>query len=185
MNYATLPDDLPAPLDDGACAHLPGTALPRLSLPSSDGSSIELGALPPGRTILYCYPMTGTPGQALPEGWDAIPGARGCTPQACGFRDHAADLARYGARLMGLSTQSPAAQRELAERLHLPYPVLSDEHLAFARALHLPTFLADGVERIRRLTLVIDDGVITHVFYPVFPPDRSATEVLDWLRQPI
>ena len=181
MSYTDLPENLPVPVDDGACDHLPGRLMPALSLASSDGGRVDLGALPPGRLILYCYPMTGTPGRALPEGWDAIPGARGCTPQACGFRDHAAELARHGARVMGLSTQDPATQRELAERLHLPFPVLSDEHLDFARALDLPTFLADGVERIARLTLVVDDGRIVHVFYPVFPPDQSAQDVLDWL----
>ena len=182
VGYMTLPAELPVPLDDGACAHLPGLAMPPVVLPRSDGGSVDLAALPPGCTVLYCYPMTGTPGRALPDQWDAIPGARGCTPQACGFRDHAAELATLGAAVMGLSTQTPAEQRELAGRLHLPFPVLSDEDLRFARALRLPTFRADGVERIRRLTLVIEDGRIAHVFYPVFPPDRSAADVVAWLR---
>lgn len=179
----TLPAGLPVPVDDGACAHLPGLPMPPVVLPSSDGGSVDLAALPPGHLVLYCYPMTGTPGRALPENWDAIPGARGCTPQACGFRDHAVELAGLGASVMGLSTQTPAEQRDLVARLHLPFPVLSDERLLLARALRLPTFWADGAERIRRLTLLIDDGRITHVFYPVFPPDRSAADVVAWLRE--
>jgi peroxiredoxin len=177
-----LPDDLPAPLDDGAARHLPGRKLPDLSLPATDGTSVNLSRLKQ-RTIVYIYPRTGRPGQPLPTGWNDIPGARGCTPQSCSFRDHFADLKNLGiAQLFGLSTQDTAYQREAAERLHLPFAILSDAKLEFARALELPTFSVDGMTLIKRMTLVIDDGVIRHVFYPVFPPDESAATVLAWLR---
>ncbi len=178
--YTSLPDDLPIPVDDGAADHLTGMRLPSIGLASTKDDVVDLARLP-GRSVVFAYPMTGRPGVALPEGWDAIPGARGCTPQACGFRDHADELKRLGARVLGLSTQGTDVQRELVERLHLPFALLSDDRLALARALNLPTFMADGIERTKRLTLVIDDGRITHVFYPVFPPDRSAAEVVAWL----
>ena len=178
-----LPEDLPAPQDDGAARHLNGMRLPSIPLVATDGSSVDLSKLK-GRTVVYIYPRTGRPGQALPTGWDAIPGARGCTPQSCGFRDHFADLKALGvAQLYGLSTQDGAYQREAVERLHLPFAILSDEGLALARALKLPTFAVDGMTLIKRMVWVIDDGVITHVFYPVFPSDRSADEVVDWLRK--
>jgi peroxiredoxin len=178
-----LPEDLPAPQDDGAARHLNGMQLPSIPLVATDGSSVDLSKLK-GRTVVYIYPRTGRPGQALPTGWDAIPGARGCTPQSCGFRDHFADLKALGvAQLYGLSTQDGAYQREAVERLHLPFAILSDEGLALARVLKLPTFAVDGMTLIKRMVWVIDDGVITHVFYPVFPPDRSADEVVDWLRK--
>lgn len=178
-----LPEDLPAPQDDGAARHLNGMRLPSIPLVATDGSSVDLSKLK-GRTVVYIYPRTGRPGQALPTGWDAIPGARGCTPQSCGFRDHFADLKALGvAQLYGLSTQDGAYQREAVERLHLPFAILSDEGLALARVLKLPTFAVDGMMLIKRMVWVIDDGVITHVFYPVFPPDRSADEVVDWLRK--
>ena len=178
-----LPEDLPAPQDDGAARHLNGMRLPSIPLVATDGSSVDLSKLK-GRTIVYVYPRTGRPGQALPTGWDAIPGARGCTPQSCGFRDHFADLKALGvAQLYGLSSQDSAYQREAVERLHLPFAVLSDEGLTLARALKLPTFTVDGMTLIKRMAWVIDDGSITHVFYPVFPPDRSADEVVDWLRK--
>ena len=183
-NPLNLPDDLPVPQDDGAARHLSGMRLPSIALAATDGSSVDLSKLK-GRTVVYVYPRTGKPGQALPTGWDGIPGARGCTPQSCGFRDHFADLKGLGvAQLYGLSTQDIAYQREVAERLHLPFAILSDESLALTHALKLPTFCVDGMTLIRRMAWVIDDGVITRVFYPVFPPDRSAEEVLDWLRQP-
>jgi peroxiredoxin len=156
--------------------------LPSLPLPATDGSMVDLSRLA-GRTVVYAYPRTGKPGQALPTGWDAIPGARGCTPQSCSFRDHFRELQAAGAdHLYGLSTQDSAYQKEVAERLHLPFRILSDERLAFARALRLPTFEVDGMQLLKRLTLVIDDGAIAHVFYPVFPPDRSAAETLAWLQ---
>jgi peroxiredoxin len=179
-----LPADLPVPVDDGAAAHLAGMRLPDVALQATDGSTVSLAALP-GRTVVYAYPRTGEPGKAMlvPE-WDQIPGARGCTPQSCAFRDHYADLKRAGAdRVFGLSTQSTAYQREMAERLHLPFPVLSDEGLALTRALRLPTFEAGGLTLIKRLALVADAGRITHVFYPVFPPDRNAADVLAWLER--
>jgi peroxiredoxin len=177
-----LPDDLPAPQDDGAARHLMGAKLPDFALPATDGSSVHLARLT-GRTIVYIYPRTGRPGQATPTGWDAIPGARGCTPQSCSFRDHFAELKRLGvAQLYGLSTQDTAYQREAVERLHLPFAILSDADLKLARALSLPTFTVDGMTLIKRMAWVIDDGVIAKVFYPVFPPDRSAEEVVGWLR---
>ncbi len=180
-NPLNLPDDLPAPKDDGAARHLVGMRLPALPLEATDGSKVDLSKLV-GRTVVYAYPRTGRPGQPLPTGWDAIPGARGCTPQSCSFRDHFRELQMAGAdHLFGLSTQDSAYQREVVERLHLPFLILSDAGLKFARALRLPTFSVDGMELLKRLTLVIDDGAITHVLYPVFPPDKSATETLAWL----
>ncbi len=181
-NPNILPPGIPAPEDDGGADHLTGMALPDLALPATNGRSVSLAALR-GRTVVYIYPRTGVPGQALPEGWDAIPGARGCTPQSCGFRDHFADLQRLGvAHLFGLSTQDTAYQREAASRLHLPFAILSDETLAFARALKLPTFDVAGMTLLKRMALVIDDGVITKVFYPVFPPDKNAADVIAWLQ---
>jgi peroxiredoxin len=178
-----LPADLPRPIDDGGAAHLQGSMLPDVALAATDGSEVRLARLT-GRSVVYAYPRTGQPGKALPEGWDAIPGARGCTPQSCAFRDHFADLRGLGvARLFGLSTQDRAYQREAAERLHLPFPLLSDDGLAFTKAAGLPTFETSGMVLLKRLTMVIDAGRVTKVFYPVFPPDRSADEVLDWLRR--
>lgn len=177
----TLPADLPVPVDDGACDHLTGLRLPSMPLPATDGRTVDLSALS-GRTVVYCYPRTGRPDQALPTGWNAIPGARGCTPQSCAFRDHHAELlARGASAVYGLSTQDTAYQREAVERLHLPFALLSDEQLAFARALKLPTFEVDGMVLVKRLTLIVHEGVIEKVFYPVFPPDRSADEVSAWL----
>jgi peroxiredoxin len=177
-----LPDNLPVPQDDGAARHLRGTKLPDIALPATDGSAVSLARLQ-GRTVVYVYPRTGRPGVPSPDGWDAIPGARGCTPQSCGFRDHFTELKRLGvAHLFGLSTQDIAYQREAVERLHLPFPILSDEDLALTRALKLPTFAVAGMTLIKRMAWVIDDGVITHVFYPVFPPDQNAETVLAWLK---
>lgn len=177
-----LPEDLPAPIDDGATDHLPGTLLPDVALIATDGTTVSLARLP-GRTVVFAYPRTGRPGQPNPTSdWDAIPGARGCTPQACSFRDHHADLLERGvARVFGLSTQSSDYQREAVGRLHLPYPLLSDRHRALALAARFPTFEAGGEVLLKRLSLVLDDGRVTQVFYPVFPPDRSAATVLDWL----
>jgi len=180
----TLPDDLPAPVDDGAADHLQGARLPPgLALPATDGSEVELAAAP-DRTVVYAYPWTGRPGEPLLAGdWDLIPGARGCTPETCGFRDHHAELLEAGARgVLGLSTQDTEYQRELAERLALPFAILSDERLVLTRALALPTFEAAGETLLKRLTLMLRDGRIERVWYPVFPPDRHAGEVLAWLR---
>jgi peroxiredoxin len=176
-----LPTDIPVPQDDGAARHLMGPKLPSVSLPSTEGTSVDLSALK-GRTVVYIYPRTGVPGQALPDGWDAIPGARGCTPQSCSFRDHFGELKRLGiAYLFGLSTQDTDYQREAATRLKLPFPVLSDGALKLARAIDLPTFTAAGMTLLKRMALVIEDGVIVKVFYPVFPPDKNAEEVVAWL----
>ena len=175
------PTDRPVPTDDGACDHLPGLRLPALALPGTDGQTHDLSGLP-GLTVLYVYPRTGQPGQPLPTDWDVIPGARGCTPQSCAFRDHHAELRAAGARVYGLSTQDPAYQREAAGRLHLPFALLSDETLAFGRALRLPTFGVDGMTLLRRVTLIVREGRVEHVFYPVFPPERNAADVLAWLR---
>jgi peroxiredoxin len=176
-------DHLPVPADDGAADHLPGQALPALALPSTAGEPIDLAAAATGTLVLFCYPRTGRPGEAPPPGWDEIPGARGCTPQACGFRDHHAELAGLGARLLGLSAQPLEEQLETAGRLGLPYPLLSDPDLTLAEALRLPTFEAAGMRLYRRLTLVARAGRVAHVFYPVFPPDRNAAEVAAWLRR--
>jgi peroxiredoxin len=177
-----LPQGIPAPTDDGAADHLPGMRLPSVPLSSTSGGTVDLSALSEA-TVVYCYPMTGRPDRDLPQGWDEIPGARGCTPQSCSFRDHHAELRELGARVFGLSTQSTGYQREAVVRLHLPFELLSDEDLAFAGALSLPTFEADGMILIKRLTLVLEDGRIEKVFYPVFPPGKNADEVLAWLRR--
>jgi peroxiredoxin len=181
-DYNQLPPDLPVPKDDGAADHLPGRPAPRLTLPSTAGADVALDELGPGRTIIYLYPMTGRPGVDLPTGWDDIPGARGCTPESCGFRDHYADLLDAGAaRVFGASSQDLDYQCEAVERLALPFAMLSDPSLRLARELDLPTFEADGKTLFARLTLVIRDGEIEHVFYPIFPPDQHAQQVLDWL----
>jgi peroxiredoxin len=183
-DYTSLPSDLPAPEDDGAADHLVGLAMPQVTLSGTAGSRVALDALGPGRTVLYIYPLTGRPGVDLPDGWDAIPGARGCTPEACGFRDHHAELRDAGAAaVFGLSAQSTGYQAELVERLDLPFEILSDPALELADALRLPTFTADGNRLYKRLTLVVAGGRIEHAFYPIFPPDEHAAEVLGWLRE--
>jgi peroxiredoxin len=191
-NLHELPKDLPVPQDDGACDHLAGMKLPSVALQSTGGRKIDLSTLS-GTTVVYVYPRTGRPDQEVPPGWNAIPGARGCTPQSCAFRDHYQELKRAGAsQVFGLSTQDSGYQREAAERLHLPFELLSDEGLAFARALKLPTFDVAGMRLIKRLTLIASapqiapsrrgEPAIEKVFYPVFPPDRNAGDVLDWLK---
>ena len=177
-----LPPDLPVPTDDGAADHLTGLALPHLALPSTAGGTVDLAAQP-GCRIVYAYPRTGVPGAPLPPDWDAIPGARGCTPESCGFRDHHAELLAAGAdAVYGLSTQTTAYQLEMATRLGLPFAILSDAELRLTRALRLPTFETAGMTLLKRLTLIVREGRIEHVFYPVFPPDRHAEAVLAWLR---
>jgi peroxiredoxin len=174
---------IPAPVDDGGACHLTGMMFPSMGLRATDDTSVNLSELS-GRTIVFAYPRTGEPGKiSLVDDWDMIPGARGCTPQTCSFRDLYAELKAAGAQqVFGLSTQSNAYQSEMAGRLHLPFPVLSDEDLALTRALNLPTMEVAGLTLIKRMALVADDGRITHVFYPVFPPDRSAADVLAWLK---
>ena len=181
-NPQVLPPDIPIPQDDGAARHLAGMQLPDLALPGTDGAAVNLAKLS-GRTVVYIYPRTGVPGVDPPAGWDMIPGARGCTPQSCSFRDHFAELKALGvARIFGLSTQDTAYQQEAVARLHLPFPILSDKKLALAKGLKLPTFTAAGMTLLKRMVLVIDDGAITKAFYPVFPPDKNAEEVIAWLR---
>jgi peroxiredoxin (alkyl hydroperoxide reductase subunit C) len=188
MNQKSLLDvdwsAIPAPVDDGAAAHLVGRTMPLISLVATDDTAVTLSALT-GRVVIFGYPRTGEPGKiALVDDWDLIPGARGCTPQTCAFRDLFADLKAAGAQaVFGLSTQSNVYQTEMASRLHLPFPVLSDEKLELSRALDLPTMQVAGLTMIKRLALIVDDARITHVFYPVFPPDRNAGDVLAWLKE--
>ena len=183
-NNVETPDwsTIPAPVEDGAASHLIGMKAASVSLPATDGSTIDLSTLD-GRTVVYAYPRTGKPGIENPEGWDRIPGARGCTPQTCSFRDHFAEIKSLNVDfIFGLSTQNTAYQREVVERLHLPFPILSDEKLLLASSMRLPVFETSGMKLLKRLTLVIKTGVIEHVFYPVFPPDRDATNVIAWLK---
>jgi peroxiredoxin len=179
-----LPDDLPVPIDDGACDHLTGMALPDLALPSTAGGTVRLDDPAAPRTVLFVYPLTARPGEEPPggmPGWTAIPGARGCTPQVCAYRDEIGEFRRLGVRVLGLSTQDTAYQREMTERLHVPYEVLSDADLRLATAMRLPTFEVEGTTLLKRQTLVIHRGRVEHVFYPVFPPDKDASRVLVWL----
>jgi peroxiredoxin len=181
-NPNVLPSDLPIPQDDGGARHLAGMKLPNLVLAATSGPAVNLSTLK-GRTVVYIYPRTGVPGVDAPPGWDQIPGARGCTPQSCGFRDHFAELKALGvSHLFGLSRQDTAYQREAADRLHLPFAILSDADLKFTRALNLPTFTAAGMTLLKRMALVIDDGTIVKAFYPVFPPDENASVVIAWLK---
>lgn len=182
-DYSELPADLPVPEDDGAASHLPGMKIPALSLPSTLDVAVNLSELAGELLVAYAYPRTGRPGQPLPAGWDDIPGARGCTPQSCAFRDALAEFAALGAAVVGLSAQSPEEQREFAAREHIPFALLSDSDLHLRDQLRLPTFEAEGMTLYKRLTFVAEAGQIVKVFYPVFPPDRSAGEVLAWLRE--
>ncbi len=185
-NPLELPANLPVPVDDGACDHLRSLRLPSVPLLSTAGRTVDLSALR-GRTVVYCYPRTGRPDQEVPKGWDEIPGARGCTPQSCAFRDRYGEFEALGTRVFGLSTQTTGYQREAATRLRLPFDLLSDKDLALARALRLPTFEfewtfgAEPAVLIKRLTLVLTDGRVEQVFYPVFPPDKNAEQVRAWL----
>lgn len=184
-DYTTLPEGLPVPEDDGAADDLPGREVPDLAFPTSDNDTVRLTDLGAGRTVIYLYPLTGQPGVDLPEGWDAIPGARGCSTQACDFRDHFTELQVAGVdRVFGMSSQDPEYQQEVVDRLQLPFTMISDQGLQLSEALGLPTFAAPGHDRLfARLTLVIRDGVIEHVFYPIFPPNTHAQQVLTWLRE--
>jgi peroxiredoxin len=179
--YSRLPPDLPIPEDDGAADHLAGLAVPDLSLRSTLGDRLNLAEAAGDRLVAYLYPRTGVPGEPLPAGWDDIPGARGCTPQSCAYRDVVGELSALGAPVVGISAQSPEQQREFAEREHIPFALLSDAELELAAALRLPTFEAAGITLYRRLTFVAEAGTIVKVFYPVFPPDRDAADVLRWL----
>jgi peroxiredoxin len=181
-DFTTLPEGLPVPVDDGACDHLPGMRVPAIALPSTASRSVLLAETGRPRTVVYAYPRTGEPGKPSPDGWDLIAGARGCTPQSCSFRDHHQELLDLGADVFGLSSQTTAYQQEMAARLHLPFEVLSDADLCFAKALRLPTFEAAGMTLIKRLTLILRAGLIEHVLYPVFPPDQSAVQTIAWLR---
>ena len=180
-DFAALPPDLPAPEDDGAADHLVGMAVPALALPVTSGGELNLAELATGRLVAYFYPRTGKPGEPLPDGWDDIPGARGCTPQSCSYRDALAEFERLGATVVGVSAQSEAEQAVFAGREHIPFPLLNDPDLRLAEALRLPTFEVAGMTLYRRLTLVAEAGTIVKSFYPVFPPDRDAAAVLAWL----
>jgi len=176
-----LPADLPVPEDDGACKHLPGKELPGLALLATSGREVRLDEASQNPAVFFFYPRTGRPGQKIPPTWDQIPGARGCTPHSCGYRDHFAEFRQRGMAVYGVSSQDTEYQRELVRRTQLPYEILSDEKFRLTDALRLPTFTVDGMRLIKRLTLIVRDGTIEQVFYPVFPPDRSADEVLAWL----
>ena len=178
----TLPAGLPVPVDDGACDHLPGLQIPPIALMATTGEDVRLDRSRARWTVVFAYPRTGVPDQDSPPGWDAIPGARGCTPQACAYRDHYAELTSLGAEVFGLSTQTTDYQREMSTRLHLPYPVLSDASLAFTGALRLPTFEYGEWTLLKRFTLLLRDGKIARVFYPVFPSSADAEQVIAWLR---
>lgn len=180
MNASKPPEDLPVPIDDGAADHLPGITLPHTALRATNGDSVDISSVP-GLLVLYIYPMTGRPGVALPDGWDTIPGARGCTPQSCQFRDHYAELKGLNAEVYGLSTQTTEYQLEAKERLHLPFELISDAALDLKSSLELPTFTAAGMELYKRLTLIASEGRVEKVFYPVFRPERNADDVLSWL----
>ncbi|MGB7589234.1 MAG: peroxiredoxin [Solirubrobacterales bacterium] len=183
-DFAELPADLPVPADDGAADHLTGLAVPELRLPSTQGGEIDLAELALERLVVYLYPRTGVPGEPLPAGWNDIPGARGCTPQSCAFRDTMDEFSRVGATIVGISAQEAAEQVEFAKREHIPFPLLSDPTLRLATLLRLPTFSVEGMTLYKRLTFIAEAGRIGKTFYPVFPPDRNATEVLAWLSQP-
>ena len=181
-NYNQLPTGLPIPVDDGATNHLKGMKLPNVSLNATNGKTINLGEMK-NKLVIYCYPMTGQPNVALPEGWDQIPGARGCTPQSCSFRDHYQELQSLGAEVLGLSVQTIEYQKEMADRLHLPFPVVSDMNFEFQRALNLPTFYVEGMTLLKRVTLIVNHGLIEAVHYPIFPSDSDVTWVIDYLKK--
>ena len=181
MNLSTLPKDLPRPIDDGACNHLKNKRILDVSLPNQDGNLLKLNRLDTFRLVIYCYSMTGHPNRLLPNSWDSIPGARGCTPETCSFRDAHDDFTTRNAIPIGLSTQSVSDIKEMTTRLLVPYDVVSDEHLTFVKQLKLPTFKVEDKIFIKRLTLIVEKSFIKHVFYPIFPPDLHVNEVIQWL----
>lgn len=182
MTVLAIPPNLPVPVDDGACNHLTGIVLPSILLPSTSGENVDLSSFT-GLTIVFCYPRTGAPGEIIPESWNLIPGARGCTPQACSFRDSFVELQRLGVdRVFGLSTQDTEYQTEVKGRLHLPYDLLSDERLECVRALNLPTFNWEGKKVVKRLVMAVENGKVVKTWYPIFPPDRNVLDVVEWLK---
>jgi peroxiredoxin len=183
-DYASTPENLPVPQDDGAANHLQGSRLPTVALASTQGGRVDVSALN-GYAVVYCYPMTGVPGVALPEGWDQIPGARGCTPQNIAYKDHYEQLHELGVQVFGLSTQDTSYQKEMSERLHLPFAVLSDADMAFTKAMRLPTFQTAGMHLLKRLTLITKDAQVVAVKYPIFPSNSDAEWALDWLKRAV
>lgn len=181
-NVYEIPSNLPIPTDDGSTGHLKGLRLPNVSLAATNGTTINLGEIK-GKLVIYCYPMTGQPNVALPDGWDQIPGARGCTPQSCSFRDHYKELQTLGAEVLGLSVQTTEYQKEMVDRLHLPFPVASDSDYRFQKALSMPTFVASGMTLLKRVTLIVSNGVIQAVHYPIFPSDSDPIWVIDYLKR--
>ena len=180
-NLNQLPINLPIPQDDGSTNHLKGMKLPNVSLNATNGKAVNFGDKK-GKLVIYCYPMTGQPNVALPDGWDQIPGARGCTPQSCSFRDHYQELQALGAEVIGLSVQTTEYQKEMADRLHLPFPVVCDVNYEFQKALNMPTFVAAGMTLLKRVTLITNNGVIEAVHYPIFPSDSDPAWVIDYLK---
>ena len=181
-NFIELPSNLPIPQDDGASSHLLGKSLPSIVLHSTSDKQVNISNIK-GNVVFYCYPMTGQPGVELPDGWDLIPGARGCTPQSCSFRDHYQELQAFNTQVYGISTQKSSTQLEAVERLHLPYELLSDANFELTTSLQLPTFEVENRRFIKRLTLIIQESKIVKVFYPIFPPERNVIDVVEWLKQ--
>ena len=180
MSLDKLPDNLPAPIDDGGATHLTGMTLPNVTLRATNGELVTLDRIT-GRLVIYIYPMTGRPDRELPANWEQIPGARGCTPQSCSFRDHYAELGALQTAVFGLSVQDSDYQNEAKSRLHLPFELLSDETMQLKTALSLPTMVVANMELYKRLTMIVENGRIVKVFYPVFPPDKNIDDVLAWL----
>jgi len=183
MNLSELPSNLPIPENDGSCDHLLHQKIPEISLLNQDGNFLRLNRNDTFRIVLYCYPMTGHPDKLLPPNWDSIPGARGCTPETCSFRNHYDDIIKLNAIPIGMSTQIPSDIKEMTKRLMIPYDVVSDCNLKFSNRMNLPTFKTNNIIFIKRLTLIIERSVIKKVFYPIFPPDLHINDVLHWLEK--